>query len=267
MRDMTGGNNLGIGSSMGLYDDSMAWLKMAAQKKGNATQLAEELGEAPNLFSRWFADESSKNYREPSWRKLSEVLERLGARLVFPDEVPGPSVAQTRDIEFIKPKIVGAENGTQPPASEDYLAVPLALEAIAAGPGLIPQDELRGWVLVWKHHDSVRFRTNLVAVEVGKGQTSMVPHLHPGDIVLVDKDDRKPDQDGKIMLVCHPDGGCAVKRVSSRRVDGDVELVFYSDNAQGNPPSVYRLDKDYGGELGAAIGGRVVWAWSDMTRK
>lgn len=265
MRDMTDGENVCIRRVMGLYEDSMTWLRETADRRGNPTRLAGDLGEAPNLLSRWFAEEGSKNHREPSWRKMSEVLEKLGARLVLPGE--GVVKPQTRDIEFIKPKIIGIENGCPPPASEDYLAVPLALEAIAAGPGLIPQDELRGWVLVWRHHDSVRFRSNLVAVEIGKGQTSMEPHLHPGDIVLIDKEDRKPDVDGKIMLVCHPDGGCAVKRVSSRRVDGDVELVFYSDNTQGNPPSVYRLKRDYGDDLRAAIGGRVVWAWSDMTRK
>lgn len=195
----------------------------------------------------------------------AKVLELIGVKLSVPDELSVPP--QTRDIEFINPRVVGVENGAPPPVSEDYLAVPLAEEAIAAGPGLMPQDALRGWVIVWRHHDSVRFRSDLVAVEVGKGQTSMEPHLHPGDIVLVDKADRRPDVDGKIMLVCDPDGGCAIKRVSSRRVDGDIELVFYSDNTQGNPPRVFRLNRDYDGELARAIGGRVVWAWSDMTRK
>lgn len=265
MWDMTGGGKFGIGLGMGLYEESMAWLKGMAEKRGNLSRLSDELGEAPNLLSRWFADPGSKNHREPSWRKMSEVLEKLGARIVFEDNAPAK--AQTRDIEFVKPRIVGIENGAPPPVSEDYLAVPLAEEAIAAGSGLMPQDALRGWVIVWRHHDSIRFRSDLVAVEIGKGQTSMVPYLHPGDIVLVDKADRRPDVDGKIMLVCDPDGGCAVKRVSSARVEGDTELVFYSDNAVGNPPRVFRLNRDYNGDLNAAIGGRVVWAWSDMTRK
>ncbi len=37
----------------------------------------------------------------------------------------------------------------------------------------------------------------------------MVPTLHPGDIVLVDRAEKAPDPPGKIMLVCEPDGGCA----------------------------------------------------------
>ncbi|OIO03138.1 MAG: hypothetical protein AUJ49_04885 [Desulfovibrionaceae bacterium CG1_02_65_16] len=198
----------------------------------------------------------------PKSEVLLSWLEAMGAEIRFPELSP-----QTRDIEFIKPKIVGVENGAPPPESEDYLAVPLAAEAIAAGPGLIPQDEIRGWVVVWRHHGSIRYLTDLVAVEIGKGQTSMEPNLYPGDIVLVNRADRIPDVDGKIMLVCDPDGGCAIKRVSSSRIDGDTELVFYSDNTQGNPPRVFQLKRDYGGDLHAAIGGRVVWAWSDMTRK
>jgi phage repressor protein C with HTH and peptisase S24 domain len=48
-----------------------------------------------------------------------------------------------------------------------------------------------------------------VAVSIGKGEVSMVPTLHPGDIVLVDRAEKAPDPPGKIMLVCEPDGGCA----------------------------------------------------------
>ena len=71
------------------------------------------------------------------------------------------------------------------------------------------------------------------------------------------------------MLVVEPghDGGAMVKRVSTQKVDGDVELIFYSDNAKEYPPSIYRLNRDYGGDIARAIVGRVLWAWSDMTRK
>jgi hypothetical protein len=248
--------------SMGLHEEIRALFVRAAKDRfANTNRMALETGVEQGSLSRFLNGKGSMRLD-----MAAKVLDVLGARLVFPARKE-EAKPQTRDIEFVKPRIVGVENGAPPPASEDYLAVPLAEEAIAAGPGLMPQDALRGWVIVWRHHDSVRFRTNLVAVEIGKGQTSMVPHLHPGDIVLVDKADRSPDVDGKIMLVCDPDGGCAVKRVSSRNIDGDIELVFYSDNAAGNPPRVFRLDRDYGGDLHAAIGGRVVWAWSDMTRK
>jgi hypothetical protein len=200
----------------------------------------------------------------PKTEMVFAWLEAMGAKIVWPEDVGG---GRARDVCIINPKQVAVIEQVQPPESDDYMAVPLAEAPIAAGPGLLGEDAIRGWVIVWRHHDAIRFRTDLVAVEIGRGQTSMVPLLHPGDIVLVDRSERNPDPDGKIMLVCDPDGGCAIKRVSSRRIDGDTELVFYSDNAPGNPPQVNRLKRDFGGNLHAAIGGRVVWAWSDMTRK
>jgi len=249
---------------MGFSEDVKAYLAnvLVEDFNGVRDKMGEHVGQTGQQLRRWLSGETS-----PRLDALGEVLDKLGVTFTPPVPSAAQASPQTRDIEFINPKIVGIENGAPPPVSQDYLAVPLAEEAIAAGPGLIPQDSLRGWVVVWRHHASIRYLNDLVAVEIGKGQTSMEPHLHPGDIVLIDKADRRPDVDGKIMLVCDPDGGCAVKRVSSRRVDGDTELIFYSDNTQGNPPRVFRLNKDYGGELNAAIGGRVVWAWSDMTRK
>jgi hypothetical protein len=55
--------------------------------------------------------------------------------------------------------------------------------------------------------------------------------------------------------------------VAVSRVDSDTEFVFYSDNSREYPPQTYRLKRDYGGDPTRAIVGRVVWAWSDMTRK
>jgi hypothetical protein len=58
-----------------------------------------------------------------------------------------------------------------------------------------------------------------------------------------------------------------IKRVAVKRLDDDLELVFYSDNSRDFPPMTYRLVRDYDGDLNRAIAGRVIWAWSDMTRK
>jgi len=234
--------------------------KVLSERFGNVNaRMGEFVGTTGQQIRRWVEEGKT-----PGLDQLGGIFDALGVRFHSPETALGPS---PREIEFVNAKVVSIENGAPPPVSQDYFAVPLAEEAVAAGPGMISQDALRGWVVVWRHHDSLRFRSNLVAVEIGRGQTSMVPTLHPGDIVLVDREERKPDPDGKIMLVCDPDGGCAIKRVATKRVDGDLELIFYSDNSRENPPSTYRLNRDYGGELHHAIGGRVVWAWSDMTRK
>ena len=238
----------------------MLWARIGENKDfANRKRMADALGIDPSQLNRFMDGE-----RGLSVESLGRILDGLGARLVLPGEA-APEAA--REVCFVAARAAGAGKDAPHPAAEDYFAVPLATEAVAARPGSIPQDEILGWVLVWRHHESVRFRSDLVAATIGKGELSMTPTLHPGDIVLVDRADKSPDPAGKIMLVTEPDGGCAVKRVATRAVDGDVELVFYSDNSRDFPPRVYRLNRDYGGELGRAIGGRVVWAWSDMTRK
>jgi len=238
----------------------MLWTKIGGDKDyANRKRMADALGIDPSQLNRFMDGE-----RGLSVESLGRILDGLGARVVLPG---GAEPETAREVCFVAPRATGAAHDATAPAAEDYFAVPLATEPVAAGPGRIPQDDIRGWVLVWRHHESVRFRTDLVAVTIGKGELSMEPTLHPGDIVLVDRAEKSPDPEGKIMLVCEPDGGCAIKRVSTRAVDGDLELVFYSDNSRAFPPRVYRLNRDYGGELSRAIGGRVVWAWSDMTRK
>lgn len=242
-----------------MYEETLAWVIKEILEAGGVDKVKDFLGATRTTLYAVI-----KHKQKPSADKLFDWAEKFGASLHTPDNTARPA---TRDIEFIDPKIISAANGVQPPASRDYLAVPLAESPVAAGPGRVNEDQLRGWIIVWRHHESIRFRTDLVAVELGRGETSMTPTLHPGDIVLVDRAERTPDPDGKIMLTCDPDGGCAIKRVSTRKVDGDIELVFYSDNGKEFPPRVHRLARDYGGELAHAIGGRVVWAWSDMTRK
>ena len=48
---------------------------------------------------------------------------------------------------------------------------------------------------------------------------------------------------------------------------GVIRITFYPDNVALNPPVVYSLRDDYGGDWRKAIGGHVVCAWSDMEGK
>jgi hypothetical protein len=226
----------------------------------NNKRMADELEVDPSQLNRFLKKERGLNADS-----LGHILDRIGVTIAFGDE---PADA-AREVCFRLPGKAQTEGDTPDPQPDDYLAVPLAASPVAAGRGLIPEDKVEGWVLVWRHQESIRFRSNLVAVEVGKNELSMIPTLHPGDIVLVDRNDRDPSPAGKIMLVCEPgeEGGAMIKRVNTKRLDDDVELIFYSDNSREFPPTTYRLDRDYDGDITRAIGGNVVWAWSDMTRK
>ena len=141
------------------------------------------------------------------------------------------------------------------------------VEEVGAGPGLIPQGELLSWFLVYRHQDAIRYRRDLIAVRIGKRSTSMLPILHPGDVVLVDRQDRDVMTPGRIMLVMDPDGAGMIKRVAVEEVksERDWRIVFYSDNVANHPPIVYSLREDFLGDWDRAVVGRAIRAWSDIS--
>jgi len=245
---------------MAFWDDFKAGLEQAiADEYRYPSRLAAAAEVEQGSLSRFLTGKSGLGAET-----LGRLADKLGARIVFPGQ-GGPT---TRDVCWVDAKVVSVENGVRPVA-ENYVAVPLVGEA-GAGPGMIGQEQLKSWVLLYRHHHSVQFRSNLLAVELGEGQDSMVPTLHPKDIVLVDRDEFKPLDNGRgIYLVREPqwDGGAKVKRVKVQRRDSQAMLIFYSDNAETNPPELYDLEADYGGDIRRAIIGRAVWAWSDLTRK
>lgn len=225
----------------------------------NRKRMADALGIDPSQLNRFIDGE-----RGLSSDTLGRLLDGLGARLAWPGETEGGSA---REVCFVAPRMAAGEGGAPAPQAEDYNAVPLVSEQAVATPGRIPEEAITGWLLIWRHHESVRFRSELMAVTLDKGELALAPALHPGDTVLVDRREKSPEPPGKIMLVRGPGGGARVMRVASRAVEGDTELVFYSDNGRDYPPQVYRLQRDFGGDIDRAIAGRVVWAWSDMARK
>lgn len=245
-----------------MYEKTLTWLQGKAEEMGGIDHFRKAARAKRATAYKVLGEDKNTNARDYlSW------LENMGARIIFPDEEKDT----TKDVCFIDAQLVGVNGDAPPIPAERYKAIPLAQGEVAAGPGMVPQDSVRGWVLALKDHASIKYRTNLVAVEIGKGQESMVPTLHPLDIVLIDKDDFRPDPDGSIFLVREPgpDAEVAVKRVYTQGRDGETIIQFLSDNPDKRsfPPRVHSLEKDYDGDLRRAIVGRVVWSWSDMTKK
>ena len=224
----------------------------------NNKRMADELGVDPSQLNRFLKQERGLNAQS-----LGKILDGLDAKLVFPDD----PAEGTREIRLVPPGGTLLDYTRQSPEPEDFVAVPLTSLEDACLAGGIPEDRVKGWFLVWRHHGSIRERTNLVAVHVADDDTGMSPLLHPRDMVLVDRDDRGANPPGKIMLVREPGATACIRRVSNRPLDNDTELIFYSENSRQVPPSTFRLNRDYGGDMARAIGGQVVWAWSDMTLK
>lgn len=245
---------------MKLVTSALTLLKNTLERDfgGNLAEAARALGISYQTLYSWLGPKAS---RTPTLRSLEPVLEKLGIEFADPQEQSG------REVCFVTPRIVPAGEHASAPRAEDYMAAPLVGE-VGAGPGYIPEDRIKSWFLVYRNLPAVRYRRNLIAVEIGRNSTSMEPLLHPGDIVLVDRDDRDVRHAGHIMLVRDPDGAGMIKRVAVEDThNGDCRITFYSNDAVRHPPSVYSLRKDFYNDWERCIVGRVIWAWSDITDK
>lgn len=241
-----------------LVDEARAILKNYVDKEhqGVKSRAASALGLSNITLGQWL-----NGTRIPNLEALSPVFAKLGIGFSLPAQEPD------RDVCFVNARVVPAGEGVEPPLAEDYIAAPMVGE-VGAGPGYVPQEEVRSWFLAYKNHPAVRFRRNLLAVEIGRDSDSMQPTLNPGDIVLVDRDDRNVQRAGHMMLVLDPDGNGMIKRVSVEdQPDGDSRITFYSDNAARHAPRVFSLREDYLGDWERAIVGRVIWAWADVREK
>lgn len=227
------------------------------QFNGNISRASQAWGVTGDNLHKWLRGD-----RIPTLEKISPILNQLGASLTLSNQDSG------KDVCFVNAKLVpAAEDTYEPPQAEDYLAAPMVGE-VGAGPGYIPQEEIKSWFLVYRNLPAVRYRRNLLAVEIGPHSDSMQPTLNPRDIVLVDRDDRDIQHPGHMMLVLDPDGAGMIKRVAVEDLDdGDSRITFYSDNAMKHPPAVYSLERHYCNDWERCIVGRVIWAWADMREK
>ena len=242
------------------FDSVLRALKKAVEDAGSIRKLADLSGVNSVTLSRWISGE-----RNPSVVEVSKVFDTIGLTFNW-----GALDTPSKDVCFVDAKIAPAGEELPPPPDEDYLAVPL-VEEVGAGPGIIPQNELISWFLVWRHQRAIQHKRDLIAVMLGKHSTSMVPTLKPQDIVLVDRQDKDVmNFKGSIMLVLDPcDGSGKIKRVAAENQPKkkDYRITYYSDNAAENPPEVYSLMEDFEGDWNKSIVGRVVWAWSDVSCK
>ena len=86
----------------------------------------------------------------------------------------------------------------------------------------------------------------------------MEPTIRPGDIVIVDPEDRKINPKAIYAVRLDSEGGCAIKRV---RVS-DNYVVLFSDNRDPIYGPVV-LTKDRAENF---IIGRVIWSWTSWVR-
>jgi len=251
-----------IHEDMLIYQEALRWLKGRCEREGQGT-IQERVGAAKSTFSK-----ALKGDQDPSAAKFLSWLETLGAKIVF----PGENQDMTREVVFANPKLVNVPDGAPPPVPHNYLAVPMVGWS-GAGTGvddpILPDGN---YLMVIRNHSSIRTRTNLIGVKIAKGETSMKGLMNPGDIVVVDRDDipKNPMPPGNIYLVRDPDspGGVMIKRVIFQESKkGNLDIVFYSENAADHPPKVFDFHETFSDNAAEAIVGRVVVCFANMTDK
>lgn len=248
---------------MGIYDEIIDWLdRLAHTRFKNPAQMAEFLDVPLNQITRWI-----KKERAPKLNTIGDVLDQLGAKVVFPGEVKATVDDTTRPVRFLDATVLrnGKHSHLPQPTPDRYRAIPVVSGEVAAGEGLIAEEGIDSWMLLSTVEPAVRWSSNLLAVRVGRRQRSMLPLIHPGATVLVDCDDRQPAGEASIYLVRDPHDGIAIKKVRLFTRHNEEFLTFYSLNAEEYPPFTYSVGKDFEGNLRKAIAGKVVWLWQDLT--
>lgn len=185
-----------------------------------------------------------------SYGALSRMLRRNDAYLQQYVRRGTPRVLAERDRRLLAAffRVPEAELGGPPAAPDTTVAVRrLAIEA-SAGPGTLAEaDRVAGMA-----HFDARLLTQLGvraehAAEIRAHGSSMAPMIQPGDVMLIDEQDRRVGVQPAVFVL-RLDGVLMVKRVA--RIDGMLHIT--SDNPEAaaiapQPPHA------------VTVIGRVVW--------
>jgi phage repressor protein C with HTH and peptisase S24 domain len=177
----------------------------------------------------------------------SDLIEQLSAALGI-----HPSALLTDEELYQSPRLkVFQTTSTQKTpqiAGEDFVSVPLTESAIAAGQPIIPKDSIEDYVLL--HIRAAGKRANLVASRVDGH--SMEPMLHPGDIVVIDRDD-KIIVKNKMFAIYH-EGGLTAKYLERKNnllilrpinPVAEIQIIDLNENPQ-------------------PVVGKIIGAWKDF---
>lgn len=231
---------------------------MAEKNIQNPAKLSEDLGMNVN---RWFPSERGSKTTTDSVELDTIMLIAKKYKKSLDWLLTGEEPQGTQPLQ---PLITIAGVNHEIPADirvEDYLAVPLVAGLVGAGyEGAVPWDYIDHLVWVYKPELGRRQWHNLRAIKVANHANSMAPTIRPGDIVIVDPEERPPQQtlDKKAIYAVRLDehGNAAIKRV---REIQDM-WVLLSDNLDCNPIMIKKAD------VPDLIIGKVIWSWTSWMR-
>ena len=217
--------------------------RMKSEEFGKMTRMAREGG----LSVKNMTDFSTKYEpgNKPHFRTTYKMLKILLGRRPVELEAQVPIITIVGGVPEV-PK------GLRP---ENYYAVPMVEDTIAAGRDRIVADHVVD--IVWVYKPEIGNRRNLVAVKMASDADSMEPTLRPGDIVIIDREDRSIDS-SRLYAVRTADDPCAIKRVSISQ----NRFWLISDNNKKYPPQISEFDSSED-----LIIGRVIWSWTSWVNR
>ena len=216
-------------------------LKQMRKNRGFEIQdFSESLGMSPDVL---------EYYEKGKWPMSAELLDEIARKLKtslsallaeddgHPVQIPDLKVFQATSTKNT-PKI----------RSEDYRSIPLTESSIAAGQPIIQEDNIEDYVLL--HVRAAGKRANLVASRVDGD--SMEPMLISGDIVVIDRDDRRIVAN-RIYAVFYEDG------LTAKYVKKQKDLLILRPLNPISKVQVVQLN-----EHPDPIVGRVIGAWKEL---
>ena len=156
-----------------------------------------------------------------------------------------PVTAQAPELKIFQ---TSSTHETPQIRDEDYVSIPLTTSAIAAGQPIIPENNIEDYVLL--HVRAAGKRKNLVASRVD-GE-SMEPMLHSGDIVVVDRDDRKLVKN-KMYAIFYEEG------LTAKYVERQKDLLILRPINPNAQVQVVNLN-----ENPDPVVGRIIGAWKEF---
>lgn len=223
--------NIKVGKKLKLLRKKTGWSK-------------KELGEKLKMSTKVL-----DFYENGTWPISADLLHDFAKSLnIPPQEFLQEGDSSPVQIPELKIFQTSSTKGAPKIRNEDYVSIPLTDSAIAAGQPIIQTDNIEDYVLL--HIRSAGKRDNLVASRVDGD--SMEPTLHSGDIVVIDRDDKKILKNK--MYAIFYENGLTAKFVQRQK---DL-LILQPINPQAQV-QIINLNEDPD-----PIVGRIVGAWKDF---
>lgn len=223
------------------------WAVINEKYNGNRSDGAKFFDMAPTSLQRY----DERDGIGGSTKTFLKLLDKVGGKVVWPDD----PVKTTEPEEF---KVTSDAVGVD---SETHRAVPVVSYDTAATVSHLGEGDIEKYVLVFRD-GPLASRKNLVACQIPKTHTNSAPDLHPGDYIIVDRDDKNiPHQyqeRGNLFLVRDSrNGGVYVRRAF---VTDDYSEVGLCDREYGIGFGHVSIKEELGGNPSSIAVGRIVMA-------